>query len=51
MRWNHSRRSALCLAMALQASAFAQAQAKAGKWELSGTFKGVPFRRDARIYS
>ncbi|MFV8644304.1 DUF3617 domain-containing protein [Ralstonia pseudosolanacearum] len=46
MRWIHTR-SALWLAMAVQASAFAQAPVKAGKWELTSTFKGVPFGGDA----
>lgn len=46
MRWTPTR-SALWLTMAIQASAFAQTPVQAGKWELTSTFKGVPFGGDA----
>ena len=36
-------RVAFCLAVALHASAFAQVAVKPGKWELTGSFKGLPF--------
>lgn len=36
-------RLAFWLAMALHASTFAQVPARPGKWELTGTFKGLPF--------
>lgn len=38
--------AALCLAIAVPASVFAQVPVKPGKWELTGTFKGVPFGGD-----
>lgn len=35
--------AALCLAMALPTSVFAQLPVKPGRWELTSTFKGLPF--------
>ncbi|WP_423372933.1 DUF3617 domain-containing protein [Dyella acidisoli] len=41
-------RSAFLLAIAMMHSgAFAQAPVKPGKWQLTGTFKGMPFGSDA----
>ena len=36
-------RSVIWLAIAVHASAFAQVPVKPGKWELTSTFKGLPF--------
>lgn len=42
MAWSRAR-AAFWLAIAAQASAFAQVPVKPGKWELTGAFKGLPF--------
>lgn len=46
MKWIKVQ-SALWLATAIHVSAFAQVPVQSGKWELMGTFKGVPFGGDA----
>ena len=45
MRWIHTFAS-LCLAMTAPVIAFAQITVLPGKWELTGTFKGLPFGSD-----
>lgn len=46
MRWIQTF-AALCLAMVAPVIAFAQITVLPGKWELTGTFKGLPFGSDA----
>lgn len=41
-------RSVIWLAIAVHASAFAQVPVKPGKWELTSTFKGLPFGDSAK---
>lgn len=45
MRWIHAG-GALCLALAAPASVLAQVALQPGKWELTSTFKGLPFGGD-----
>lgn len=45
MKWVHVG-TALCLALTASASVLAQTPVKPGKWELTSTYKGVPFGGD-----
>ena len=45
MKWRNAG-AALCLALTTSASALAQTPVKPGKWELTSTYKGIPFGGD-----